>query len=487
MPADRQALPASRDRDRHAQPLTASGGGSYHPPMLSSLRVHLMVLALGCLGASPAWAQQQLVIPPGQERLLGAMVGQGDVELAGCRLRRAAAQKGYVIVEYGCQGVTAPVRLVLYPPTYTGEAAARTEKFALAAAPGTTLPAGLADAVAERIAKGERRWYWLEVQGEIGADAPIEPTAPLPPEKTAGDAELDPELVALFERGLKLYSEKRHGEALALFLELAAKNPHFAGALGMVVANLAPTHPDAEGVAAYTAKADAAPDDLLAQFVAGVAAHYSAHYTARTPEQKRALYETSIRYLERTRPAFDFEPRTFIYLAVSHFRLGHQEQAEALIEQAVRIGDQDPDAYYCRAEIMHRSNTERALSDLDKYLEMTEKFRAAGGWVADTKVARVKAMQAHLRRVMAGEEKLADIFDPLASDTPTGELALTGDARAPAPTADPPLPPAEPLPVEVLVRSPERYGQMVLLAALGFGLLLGAGAWLWRRKGARPS
>ncbi|MEZ4265554.1 MAG: hypothetical protein R3F39_04185 [Myxococcota bacterium] len=467
--------------------MTVGAGRSYHPPMLSGLKARLVIAALGLLGSAPALAQQQLVIPPGQERLLGAMVGQGDVELAGCRMRRAAVQKGYVVVEYGCPGSDAAVRLVLYPPTYTGEVAARTEKFALAAAPGTTLPAGLADAVAERIKKGERRWYWLEVQGEIGANAPIEPTAPLPPEKAPDGAELDPELVALFERGLKLYSEKRHGEALALFLDLAAKNPRFGGTLGMVVANLAPTHPDAEGVAAYTDKADAAPDDLLAQFVAGVAAHYSAHYTARTPEQKRALYETSIRYLERTRPAFDFEPRTFIYLGVSHYRLGHQEQAEALIEQAVTIGDQDPDAYYCRAEIMHRTNTQRALSDLDKYLEMTEKFRAAGGWVADTKVARVKAMQAHLRRVEAGEEKLVDIFDPLASDTPTGEQALGAQPEAAAAIAEPPPLPAQPLPVEVLVRSPERYGQLVLLAALGFGLILGTGAWLWRRRGARPS
>jgi tetratricopeptide (TPR) repeat protein len=453
--------------------------------MLSGLRICVLWLGIAGLGGVPAWGQQQLVIPAGQERLLGAMVGQGDVVLAGCRLRRAAVQKGYVIVEYACPGAEAPVRLVMHPPTYTGEAAAKTEKFVLAAGPGATLPPGLADAVAERIRAGERRWYWLEVEGEINAHVPIEPTAPLPPEKAAPDAELDPELVALFERGLKLYGDKRHGEALALFVELAAKNPRFAGALGMIVANLAPTHPDAEGVRAYTAKADAAPDDLLAQFMAGVAAHYSAHYTARTPEQKRTLYETSIRYLERTRPAFDFEPRTFIYLAVSHYRLGHQEQAEALIEEAVRIGDQDPDAYYCRAEIMHRNKTERALTDLDKYLEMTEKFRAAGGWIAESKVDRVKAMQAHLRRVMAGEEKLDDIFDPLASDTPTGEPPH-GSPDA-APLAEAPPVPAAPLPVEVLVRSPKRYGQLVLLSALGFGLLLAAGWWLWRRKGARPS
>ncbi|MCB9730824.1 MAG: hypothetical protein H6744_01305 [Deltaproteobacteria bacterium] len=441
--------------------------------------------ALGCLIATPVLAQQQLVIPPGQERLLGAMVGQGDVELAGCRLRRAAIQKGYVVVEYGCGAKGVPTRLVLYPANHEGEVLARTEKFAIAAA-GDSPPDGLAEAVAERIRKGERRWYWLEVQGETGAGAPVEPTAPLPPETAADGGELDPELVALFERGLKLYSEKRHGEALALFLDLAARNPHFAGALGMVVANLAPTRPDAEAVARYTAKADAAPDDLLAQFVAGVAAHYSAHYTARTPEEKRRLYETAIRYLERVRPAFDFEPRTFIYLAVSHYRLGHQAEAEALIQQAVAIGEHDPDAYYCRAEILHRTKTAEALKDLDTYLEMTEKFRAAGGWVADTKVARVKAMQAHLRRVMAGEEKLADIFDPLASDTPTGgPPAPAAAADAPVAMPPPPAPPAPPLPVEVVVRSPQRYGQLVVLVALGMGLLVAVGLWLRRRKDAR--
>lgn len=108
-------------------------------------------MALSALWASPGWAQQQLVIPPGQDRLLGAMVGQGDVVLAGCRLRRAAVQKGYVIVEYGCQGVAEPVRLVLHPPTYPGEAVARTEKFVLAAVPGGTLPEGLANGIKDEL------------------------------------------------------------------------------------------------------------------------------------------------------------------------------------------------------------------------------------------------------------------------------------------------------------------------------------------------
>ena len=454
---------------------------------MSPTRTLALALAGVLLGAGPAGAAPeafQLVVPPGQERRLGAMVGMGDVPFpGGCRLESAATVKSVVRLRYLCGTEQRALALVLHPPTFVGDALARTEEFALTADEEAAPPAGFVDALAARLRAGEGRWHWMKVRGDHQAAAShLLPTPP--PVAPAGDqAELDPRHVEVFERGAALYREQRHAEALALFVEIARENPRFGGVLGMIVANLAPTRPDAAAVAAYVEAAEAAPEDLLASFVAGVSAHYSAHYIAATAEEKQRLYETCIRLLERTRPTFEFEPRVFIYLAVSHYRLGHQAKAEALIERAVEIAEHDPDAYYCRAEIFHREDVERSLADLETYLEMTRRFAAAGGWAADEKVARVEAMRAYLRRVQAGDDPLEEIFDPLASDTPGTHAPLVPGASESSPSPPPPSPPSE---AARAMASPRTYLRWVLYAAVALGLVLGAVALAARRRRRAP-
>ena len=114
----------------------------------------------------------------------------------------------------------------------------------------------------------------------------------------------------------------------------------------------------------------------MKQFVAGVGAHYYAHQSAPTKEAKRPYYEIALTYLSRAESAYAAEPRLWIYLAVSNFRLGRQREAEALIEKAVALGADDPDAYYCRAEIFQHQNLARSLADLDLYIEQMKKNEA---------------------------------------------------------------------------------------------------------------
>jgi tetratricopeptide (TPR) repeat protein len=213
--------------------------------------------------------------------------------------------------------------------------------------------------------------------------------------------------------GFEMFKKRQHVQAFEYFLAMAKKHADYSGVLGMLVANLAPQQPDAARVKQFTDTADKKPDSALDNFLAGVAAHYSAHYKARTKEAKRALYETAITYLKRARPAFDFEPRIFIYLSVSHYRLGHQEKAEALIEQAVELNRQDPDAFYCRAEVYHRSRPDRALKDIDRYLELTK----VEGGVSSGKYNLVQRMRAYLVRVQKGEEEMTELWDPLIGDS----------------------------------------------------------------------
>jgi len=420
----------------------------------------------------PAGAETfQRVVPPGQERQLGLMVGVGKVVFpGGCKLDSATVIKSVIRVTYRCGAKGTPVKILLHPPEHKGEVLATTEKFVVTRDKDDTapLPKDFIAALTERIGAHEGRWHWMKVKGDH--QAAKSHLLPMPPKTEAAPAQaLDPKHVSMFEAGAVLYREQKHAEALAIFLELARENNRFGGVLGMIVANLAPTKPDSAKVAEYVAAAEAAPDDLLSQYVAGVAAHYSAHYIASTHEEKRRLYATSIRFLEKTRPTLEFEPRVFIYLAVSHYRLGNQAEAEPLIEKAVTIAKYDPDAYYCRAEIFHRTDVERSLDDLETYLVMTRKFAEAGGWAAEEKIQRVESMRDYLKRVQAGEAVLAEIFDPLASDTP-GTVA---------PHIPPPQEPSKT--AQALVK-PETFSRWVGLVGLFAALVLGLGVWLQRRK-----
>ena len=381
--------------------------------MLRTLTATTVLALLFQCGAAAAdqgpWAGRGArVIPPGQDRLIGTLGGAGGVDVAGCTLASVAIERHSIALGYSCGADTH--RLELWPADRPGEAHQRSERFALVVPDGATPPAALVDAVSARVREHEAGFRWLEVAQEVSEAAGV-----------------DAATVARFREAEALAGKKDYAGAAPIFLELARTNPRLSGVLGRLVSSIGASEPSAELVARYAAAADADATDVVAQFAAGVAAHYSAHYTARTGEDKRALYAQAIRSLERTRPKLDFEPRVFIYLAVSHFRLGQQAQAEALIEQAVAMDAEDPDAYYCRAEIFHRAEVSRSLDDLETYLRLTEP-RADPG--AAGKIERVQGMRDYLKRVQAGERELEELWDPLASTAP-GSAAAPGSDSPP--------------------------------------------------------
>lgn len=225
---------------------------------------------------------------------------------------------------------------------------------------------------------------------------------------------------ARYQEGLRAYQQRRYPEAIEIYMRLARDN-HCCGVLGMVVASLASTAPTPERAAAAAREADAAPDDILKQFVAGVLAHYAAHVNGRDQAEKSRLYTQAIRYLERTRSTLTEEPRLYIYLGVSNFRLGHQREAEEFIERAVQLAAHDPDAYYCRAEIFQRVNVRRSIADIDTYLRMNAENEARGAVGDPGKTERVRLMRAHLIAVSEGRAQPQELFDPVAEQRRAGE------------------------------------------------------------------
>jgi tetratricopeptide (TPR) repeat protein len=315
-----------------------------------------------------------------------------------------------------------------------------------------------------------------------GGAAPDAPPA-VPAQNAAADAStrappgvaidrmgLTPAQEARYVAGLQAYQQRRYPDAIQIYMDLARQN-NCCGVLGMVVASLASTAPTPERAAAAAQEADAAPDDILKQFVAGVLAHYAAHVNGRDQEEKTRLYRQAIRYLERTRSTLTTEPRLFIYLAVSNFRLGNQREAEQFIERAVELAAHDPDAYYCRAEIFQRVNVRRSVADIDTYLRMNAENEARGAVGDPGKTERVRLMRAHLIAVSEGREQPTELFDPVAAQ----RRALEGaGGRAPLPDA---ASGARGGPGH----APQRSRALYVLGAAA----LAAGGWALGRRGAR--
>ncbi|MFH1532825.1 MAG: hypothetical protein ABIK09_19045 [Pseudomonadota bacterium] len=355
---------------------------------------------------------QRPVIPPGQESVIQEIIAAADAAAPSCSRGGVEIKEDHVRVLYHCDGGAEVPVLLLHPSlaqdgdTVTGHFAVRVDG---------ALPPPLIEALVSAIRSRGADLSWTEVDGYLGR-------TPIPPEELGRRNRPAPELPAAFveaeQRARQLYDDQRGKEALEIYLELA-RSPYarHANILGMVVASMASTQPEQEEVDARIAAAAADPDDPLRQFVAGITAHYSAHYRGKNRENRVWLYNLTIDHLKRCEDAFPEQPRVFLYQAVSHYRLGHQEEAERLIEKAVTLGEHDPDVYYCRAEIWHRKDPEKAVQDIDIYLQKIEEIHQRYNETPpEAKIQRVRSMQEYLLAVAKGDAEYQEIFDPLDPD-----------------------------------------------------------------------
>jgi len=409
-------------------------------------RVTGLALALS-LAAAEASAQQdagpsppaaEWVIPPGMETAALRMFN-GRFVGGRCRLDGVSLDHVRIVARYRCARVAEAVVIEGRHLSEARPGATATGSFALAVTSGVDAPAALLAEVATQVRAGEGDWHWshVEVRPTRRGDVPVAIGLPAdadggalragdsdggtrPPAdgsasseaNPAGPGQLPPAQRARYQLGFEAYRSRRYGEAIGIFTALARENT-CCGVLGMVVASIASTAPTAADAARAASEADAAASDPLKQFIAGVTAHYAAHNNGRSREEKLSLYGRCITYLEGVRTPYPEEPRLFISLAVSHFRRGRQAEAQRFIERAVELGSNDPDAYYCRAEVYQRVNPQRAIADIDTYIAMATRFAAQGAVLDPGKTERVRALRAHLVAVSRGEAQPRELFDPL--------------------------------------------------------------------------
>ncbi len=397
-----------------------------------------LTVLLQCL-ALPLLAAENHVIPPGQEAVVQAMLALPLPDA--CVLKNVQISAAVIHAEIQCGEATANVDLT--HPLDTPQAPFHTENFAVSATGNP--PASLLPALAAHIKSHEADFHW-----QVIAEQPKRP-----PLRTEQPADMTASQWAAMQKGEALYVAQKMPEAYEVFVNLARETTA-TGVLGMVVATLAPAAASFDRVEELRKQADAAPDDPLKQFLAGVALHYFGHRGAQTREEKKQYYRAAIPYLEKAKKAFPKEARVYIYLAVSHFRLGEQKQAEEAIETAVQFGERDADAFYCHAEVFQRVDLPQAINDVKKYLALTEKVaKETPGFVSASKQRRVEEMLKHLEAFQAGTEKPEDLFDPLPEAV-----------RHEAPSGNPLL---------------------TWLLPAGALVLIGVGAWLWRRKRGTPT
>lgn len=368
------------------------------------------VLAIAAvLTLEGAAAAGSFVIPAGQEAFTLQMLGGKDKLPGGCVLDGVSIQSSVIDATYACGNDKK--KLHLEHPSSAPSTATKTSAFAISSPTAAdALPEATLSALTTRIRKDEGAFKWQEVAAAPTPSA----SAPSPAGSSSGPTVSNADAEA-YQKALELYRKGKSREAFVIYHELARKNPRQPGVLGMVVATLAGSQLYENEVAALFTSADAAPNDPLPQFLAGVASHYYAHEDAESVDEKRRWYTTALTYLDRAK-AFDFEARWYIYEAITHFRLGHQSEAEALIEKAVALGSEDPDVYYCRAEIFQRTNIPRALEDIRKYQAMVAEIIRKGGTSSPVKAKRVEMMYAHLLAVSRGEASPREIFDPVDTD-----------------------------------------------------------------------
>ena len=130
------------------------------------------------------------------------------------------------------------------------------------------------------------------------------------------------------------------------------------------------------------------PTDVLARYGLGLIHHY------------RDQFAESNEFLRPLEPIVPDMMRLHVYLAMNDFNLGDREAALARLNAADQAGAEDPDIWYCRAEIVRDTDRSQAIADLEHYQSVSAQHRS---FLPTGKHERVRSLLASLRHCVENE------------------------------------------------------------------------------------
>ncbi len=253
------------------------------------LGVLVAVAACAFAGSSAARADtpapsERFVIAPGQESVLRGLTGFGAGKLAGCAADSVLIERVVLKVGFDCGAKRS--NLELHHPSARPEAAHKTVKFSIVAGSDGASDALIA-AFAARVKTLEAPFRWSELEAPKTTKVepntvpptppvvpPVAPVMPPPPATPLPPIDATAETI----RGLGELAKKRYEEAVIIFQRLADLTPRPPGAVALLLTSLVALLPDDLRLEMLLSRASVAPSDVLAQLLAGVASHYTAHH-----------------------------------------------------------------------------------------------------------------------------------------------------------------------------------------------------------------
>lgn len=113
-------------------------------------------------------------------------------------------------------------------------------------------------------------------------------------------------------------------------------------------------------VRALVALARAEPKDLVAAYLAGLGLYYLDRFSEAIP------------YLEAAAREFPEESRPAMYLAMAYFFTGDRDRALRLLDSLEPFAKANPDIYYCRSLVVRTFDLDRAIREMERFLEVFE-------------------------------------------------------------------------------------------------------------------
>lgn len=145
---------------------------------------------------------------------------------------------------------------------------------------------------------------------------------------------------------------------LDLLVEADPHHPRAIEALGSVFAG--GDFITRRNVRALVALARAEPGDLVAAYLAGLGLYYLDRFSEAIP------------FLETAAREFPEESRPAMYLAMAYFFTGDRDRSLRLLDSLEPFATANPDIYYCRSLVVRTFDLDRAIREMERFLEVFE-------------------------------------------------------------------------------------------------------------------